>query len=368
MNKLIILFSILLLASCAGTSKYKIEGKSENKNLEGKTVYLSHYIGRELFNLDSTVIKKGKFEFEGKQDTAILRVIVVEDNGSNNTYKLPFILENGTISAIIDSVSSAVGTALNDTLTAYQNGISTYEKVYENIAEKFEELDAKNELTNALQDSLKAEASQVEETMKQISISCINRNLNNVAGAYIFWQNRGTFTPELQSSIIDKAGDLFKADQFVKIIIDRLSMMKQVMIGKKFIDLTMKTPEDKTASLSNYAGKGKYVLIDFWASWCPPCRAEIPHLKKVYDKFKSKGFEIVGVSFDKEKEKWVKGIAELKINWPQISDLQYWNSEGAKQYAVRAIPHTVLLDKEGIIIAKDLDAIALEKKLNELIK
>lgn len=363
-NGLIFLLLISFF-SCAKVHTYTIDGEVANDSLNGKPVYLCKYVGRELVVVDSTVIQTAKFNFQGSQDSAVLRVIRVDDD---RYAKLPFILENGTISAILDSVSYARGTGLNDTLTTYKKSVSKLDARYESISNQIDRLNASNTLTDQLEAQFKAEIKKIESESEAISVSYINRNFNNEAGAYIFWLNRGTFTPELQQKLLDKAGPLFKADPFVKIITGRLKMMNQVAVGQKFVDLAMQNPDGKAVSLSDFAGKGKVVLIDFWASWCGPCRAYMPTLVKIYAKYQSKGFQIVGVSFDKKKEDWMKGIQDLGITWPQMSDLSYWNSKGAEQYAVRAIPHTVLLDKNGTIVANDLEGKDLEKKLDELLK
>ena len=119
--------------------------------------------------------------------------------------------------------------------------------------------------------------------------------------------------------------------------------------------------------LSDYVGKSKYVLIDFWASWCGPCRAEMPTVVEAYTKFHDKGFEVVGVSLDNEKDAWVKAIAELKMPWPQMSDLKGWESEACAVYHVQAIPANVLVDEQGNIIAKDLRGEDLLNKMGELL-
>ena len=108
------------------------------------------------------------------------------------------------------------------------------------------------------------------------------------------------------------------------------------------------------------------VLVDFWASWCGPCRRENPHVKKLYDRYKDEGFTVLGVSLDKDEERWLQAIAADKLNWHHVSDLKGWSNEAAKLYGVRSIPHTLLLDREGKIIGVKLRGDALEKKLEEV--
>lgn len=114
-------------------------------------------------------------------------------------------------------------------------------------------------------------------------------------------------------------------------------------------------------------GKGKYVLVDFWASWCGPCRTEMPNIVKTYEKYAGDDFEIVGVSFDSKKEAWTKSINEMKLTWPHMSDLKGWNCAAAKLYAISGIPHTILFDRKGKIIARNLHGEELNLKLESLL-
>lgn len=162
---------------------------------------------------------------------------------------------------------------------------------------------------------------------------------------------------------LDKyTGDYPMLDKFMK---EQAAKLKGAAgVGEVATNITGATPDGKKMSLTDL--RGKYVLIDFWASWCGPCRRENPNVVRLYEKYKSKGFDILGVSLDTNKDKWVAAIKKDKLSWHHISDLKGWSSELSKPYGVRGIPYTVLIDKEGNIIGKRLRGAALEAKLKEL--
>ncbi len=140
---------------------------------------------------------------------------------------------------------------------------------------------------------------------------------------------------------------------------------QKLAVGKEAPEISLPTPSGKTLALSDL--RGKYVLVDFWASWCKPCRRENPNVVAAYKKYKNKGFEILSVSLDKNKTAWVNAIKADNMNWKHVSDLKFWSSEAAKTYGVSSIPFTLLLDKEGKIVAKNLRGAALHNKLDELL-
>ena len=169
-------------------------------------------------------------------------------------------------------------------------------------------------------------------------------------------------------AIVDKADSLFKSAPRMEKLLPVIEARRNVAVGKKFADFEMTDMNGKTRKLSEFVGNGKIVLIDFWASWCPPCRRDMPNIVEVYKQYKNKGFEIVGVSLDSKKEAWEKGVKDLDINWMQLSDLQGWKNAGAKLYGVNSIPHTVLVDKDGTIIAKVLHGKEIGEKLAKMLK
>lgn len=138
-----------------------------------------------------------------------------------------------------------------------------------------------------------------------------------------------------------------------------------INVGDIAPEISLPDPGGKVVSLSSL--RGQYVLIDFWASWCRPCRMENPNVVRMYEKYKGKGFEIFGVSLDQSKGQWVQAIEVDQLSWIHVSDLAYWNSVVVPKYQIAGIPATVLLDKEGRIIAKDLRGEELDKKLGEVL-
>jgi thiol-disulfide isomerase/thioredoxin len=169
---------------------------------------------------------------------------------------------------------------------------------------------------------------------------------------------------EVYESVSNGVLEIYPEFVFARNIAAQVELEHKLSPGRPAPEIELLTPSDSTFKLSYL--RGNVVLIDFWASWCGPCRRDNPEVVRIFNRFNSKGFEILGVSLDKDRSAWINAIAKDGLIWNQVSDLKYWQSTAAKTYGVKSIPHTVLVDRDGSIIARGLRGKALEMKLEEI--
>jgi peroxiredoxin len=253
---------------------------------------------------------------------------------------------------------------------AYQPCLDA-EKSYNQLDDKYEEAKKNGTLTPEFEAALDKEAEVLFEKAKEAHAVFFENYINTPYAQKIFSETRWTrrLNMEQLERVINKVSDpVFKETDIYKNGAARIDIMKNTKPGHSYTNIVSKDPDGNPVQLSDYVGKGKYVLLDFWASWCPDCRKEMPALVELYNTFKDKNFEIVGYSMDKTDEAWKKGIEDLNISWPQMSDCDFWNSQGTKLYAVQSIPQTILINPEGIIIERGLSVNELLKKLVEIVK
>lgn len=365
MKKLIYLLAIAAaFVACNGENKgYTVTGTIEGAT-DGDTVFLQTVEGRQLVKLDTAIITNGTFTFKGTQDTAVNRYVTYNPAGKEGMM-IDFFLENGKINIKLDGNNdAATGTANNDIYQAIRVQLNELDRQMETIYTSMSD----TALTDTQREAKGKEMDALENKMIETAKAGINKNITNAVGVHLLKRNFYYMDVKDLDPLMPQIPVAYNNDETIVRIKDNVEKMKATAVGQKFTDFEMQTPEGKTVKLSDYVGKGKVVLVDFWASWCGPCRREMPNLVEAYAKYKNKNFEIVGVSLDQSGDAWKEAIQKLNITWPQMSDLKYWNSEGAKLYAVSSIPHTVLIDGDGIIIARGLHGDGLQEKLAEVIK
>ncbi|MDR1090876.1 MAG: AhpC/TSA family protein [Prevotella sp.] len=365
--KKIILFlaAITLLAtSCGEKDAFTIKGKLPSAEYDGQTVYLQTLDStwsrnpKTYVTIETANVLNGEFVFNGiAKEGPALHFIVLDNAPENMKAPVAVIVEPGQIKVTLDSVSTVEGTPLNSSYQSLMSDVSALSGEIEKV-----QSDTANHDKAALDKQLREKGNQ----QNQIIFDFVKANIQNQVGTYLFVTNSYRFDVEQTKELLASVKPELKGK--LKKIEARIIPLENTAVGKTFTDINGKTPEGKEAALSEYAGKGKYVLVDFWASWCPDCRIETPTLVEAYNLYKDKGFEIVGFSLDKTNDNWVKGLKDLNITWPQISELNVWDSKPVADYGVSSIPHLVLLDKDGKIIARGLSAYEVAEKLGELLK
>lgn len=370
MKKYLPLFaSALLLAACSEKPGYEITGTVSNADLNGKYVYLYEYGVKDAAPIDSALVQNGAFSLKGTQNTPVLRTIsfaedVVEPArvaaGENAPFSATFTLENGMLTIVLDSTSTVNGTPENDAQTALQGEVKKLRGDMKQIYD-----DMKSEDANIVKEA-ENKYDEIDRKITEAVVKYILAHNDKQTAAKNLYDFRYNIDEAQQNEIIASADSLFKTVPGIDKMIDHLNILKTVAVGNKFVDFEMADAKGQMHNLSEFVGNGKnVVLIDFWASWCPPCRKETPHLVELYKQYKNKGFEIVGISLDGDADAWAKGVKDLGITWVQLSDLKGWQNAGAALYGVNSIPHTVLVDKDGTIIAKNIHGEEVDAKVKE---
>ncbi|TKG94825.1 AhpC/TSA family protein [Puteibacter caeruleilacunae] len=360
-NIFIVLIAVFLFASC-GDKGFVINGTLEGMDT-GK-LYLKKLEKGRMVAVDTAELQAGQFSFDGKVGLPELHYILME----NDKPLFPLFVENSsiTIQAKKDSLQSAViaGSESQDVFQLFMDEYTKFAKMVQGRQQEYMQartMGNKDKMAEA-----RAEIDAAVENQKLYTKNFIKENSGSVVAPFLFGQ---VLAKEMSVAEIDSVIASFDEKIANSIYVVELKELvekeRKTAVGSSAPDFTLNTPEGKPLSLSSL--KGKYVLIDFWASWCGPCRQENPNVVKLYYQYKDKGFDILSVSLDRKKDDWLKAIDEDGLAWNHVSDLKFWQCEAAKLYNVKAIPQTYLIDKDGVIIGKGLRGEALAKKLNELL-
>ncbi|WP_341837739.1 TlpA disulfide reductase family protein [Chitinophaga pollutisoli] len=374
MKSIQILPAVLLLPALVhAQTKYTVKGKVGKHNEPVKS-YLVYTVDGDQ-KRDSAFLKNGEFSFSGTVPGITKATILFSygpDAPRSSNEQLKIYLEPGTVTIkSADSLKNA----------SVKGGIHTNDQValdalLKPVGERNKALMARYYASSQEQkkdsvwmSAIMAESKQINDDEEAILKKFAESHTKSAAGLEALKAMAGS-VPDYATiqPMFAKLAPAVQSSPDGKAYAEMLEKVKAVSIGAIAPDFTQNDPEGNPIALSSF--RGKYVLIDFWASWCGPCRAENPHVVKAYNEYKDKNFTILGVSLDQPtaKDKWLKAIADDGLTWPQVSDLKFWKNEAAALYAVRAIPQNFLLDPQGKIIAKNLRGDALAAKLAEVIK
>ncbi|MGI6718171.1 MAG: thioredoxin-like domain-containing protein [Bacteroidales bacterium] len=350
----------ILLFSCQ--SKNTISGKIEG--LENAQLSLVALQDGDNVTLETITSTDGSFSFKNNYDSIFYAAISFEEKPL-----VAFFVEKGNIIIKSDINNpgelSVVGSVITDNYTNFNEKYYTKEIDMYSTYNQIRILNSDpNNLNQSVIDSLSTELDNLEEEMNQLIREYIKENKNNISGPLVTYQYNYLLTEELF-----EINELFEEDAkkgyYYRKLSELLSRLENIQIGKPYIDFEMLTPDSIPQKISDYVGNG-YLLVDFWASWCGPCRQENPYVVDVYQKYHKHGFDIVGVSFDSDKESWIKAIKDDNLTWHHISELNKWDNIAADLYVVKAIPSNVLLDKDGIIVARNLRGEDLDNFLSNV--
>jgi peroxiredoxin len=340
------------------TINAEIRGTAEN------TLISLHAVkDGQLTQLDSQYLDNSKVSFEGVLDQPDMVYLKIGD--SRKAINIFAENSNITASANVDSLDRAVitGSSVHDDLLEFTRTMKIFDEKYASLNQAYR-------LAVGASDAKKMEEILAEYDHSRLEqFEMIKKFVANKSDSYIspfitkHYLSMDMEVSELEKVLAGMDSSIHDSRDYISMY-DGVEKLRRVDVGRPAVDFALNDTTGNPISISSF--RGKYLLIDFWASWCGPCRKENPFVVELYNDFNDKGFEIIGVSLDEDRSRWVKAIHDDMLTWSHVSDLKGWASEAGSLYSIKSIPATVLLDREGIIIEKNLRGDALRKKLEEI--
>ncbi len=345
------------MPSVAQQVKYSVKGTYSGN---GMKIYLIDKLTEK--NIDSVVVAKGKFSFRGKAEKDALMAVKAE----NREWVIDFFNDGSPVKVNVND-STLKGSPLNERLAKYEVEQDLPRRAFGakvSSMSREELLAHEEEIMNEVNKMIDGQVTYANKIFKEESSSLIPLAFSQL---YFYDNGVDVYDKLVKDQLVySNHPYLKKARDEVAEMLQPKDNTKTAFIGQQFTDLEMADPDGKMHKISEFVGEGKWVLVDFWASWCGPCRAEMPNVLEAYNKYHAKGLEVVGISFDQKKEAWVKAIEQIKMPWMQLSDLKGFECAAAPVYKIDAIPDNILIDPQGKIIGRALRSKMLHARLQEI--
>lgn len=350
MKRMVVIAVAFVSVSMQAQMTYDITG-SAPANV--KKVYVVD-VAKRFSAVDSAIVTAGKFHLKGSQPKdAVL--------GVGDTKTALLFLNDGTPLVADLGSQTLKGSALNEKLNAYDRELT----VFDSEIGKIVAAARAGEIPQAQMDSVSRRYMALAEQKENRVMEIISENKDNMIPVAFISDVAQSLEYDLLKEVCDPKRPYYN-HSVMQLPKRLLASLQKRRPGMKFHDMQIPDIDGKQRALSEWLGKGQYVMIDFWASWCGPCRQEMPNVVANYAKYHGKGFEIIGISFDQKEEAWKNGVRQLGMTWPQLSDLGYWNSAAASVYGINSIPASILFDGNGVIVAVNLRGEKLGEKLKEI--
>lgn len=360
--------SLVAIVGCGGNkTEYTINGTLADEAFEGANVFMVN-VENQAEKLDSAVVTNGTFTFNGQLESPVMANIIALTTG-NNHKRVECVVENGTIAVDMDN-SKVSGTPQNEALMQIANTVKDYKAYLRDLYKEY--LAAPSEEERKL---VEAKYDSVLEiyTAKELAAleKAYNENSDKVLGAYAFYQliksqrDAGTITSVQVDSLLATAAPVVKNFSLTTKVLDGMRNLEKTSVGKTYTDLDLLEGEAMTATKLSQHIAGKVALIDFWASWCGPCRAEIPNIAEMHKKYADKGVVVIGLNVWDKPDAQRKTIETMNMTWLQLADT---TKVATDTYGVNGIPQIMLIGKDGTILARDLRGEAIEAAIVEALK
>ena len=359
-----ILFSVAVLALTACHSNaYKINGAVEGLK-DGDTLYITNDLQTGI-PTDTLIVKDGKFELSGEADSTFIAMVY---SGARNELNAPFFVEPGTITIKLvetPGASRVGGTRCNDQWQELNDSVMTIGKEINRIAEHI----YGNTVDEMEQQKGMEQIDKLNKRFSAVVVKITEKNIKNEFGYFLL-----TYYPEelidnaTRMKLIDKLPDDMQKRPAIQEMLSTLKQAAETAEGMTIKDFKQSGLDGTELSLKGEVAKNKITVIDFWASWCGPCRQEMPFMLELYGKYKDKGLGIIGISLDEDSDAWKAATQQLNIPWPQMSDLKGWENAIAQHFCVTSIPHTIVVDQHGKILKRGLRGEKLEEFVEKQLK